>query len=130
MAELVDALDSKSSVSNNVGVQVPPPVQKEKSDWNFQSLFFYARLRFSSLRPLVNALRPLADTFRCTEPKRRSLVILSLCAMHACHAKGRSNLFYSTSFRVIITYFQPFQYHIRSLAYPFLYAESMFHSLY
>jgi len=26
-----------------VGVRVPPPVPKEKSDWNFQSLFFYVK---------------------------------------------------------------------------------------
>ena len=60
MAELVDALDSKSSVSNDVGVRVPPPVPKEKSDWNFQSLFFCARLLLSYYRHLGDGLRSLA----------------------------------------------------------------------
>ncbi len=64
MAELVDALDSKSSGGNIVGVRVPPPVPRVKSDWIFLSLFFYACSRFSFLRQRLDGYRLLAGSFR------------------------------------------------------------------
>ena len=72
VAELVDALDSKSSNSNVVRVRFPPPVQNKRKRLSEKTAFFYLSLKF------YKQILPVTTGFESGFTRLTGLTITSL----------------------------------------------------